>query len=127
MKPHANALYGPRGREEMVRLVLEGQGAGKVAADFGVSRRTVRKWLTRYRAQGTEGLRDRSSRPHRMPRAISDAVRMRIEELRRQRWTGTRIARQIGLSPATVHRVLQRLGLERLRDLNPRLVARRSG
>lgn len=120
MKLHANAPHGPKGRAEMVRRVLQGHYAREVAEDFGVTERTVRKWLARYRAEGRQGLTDRSSRPHRMPTATSAAVRERIEGLRRQRWTGARIAGKVGLSAATVHRVLQRLGLERLRKLDPR-------
>jgi len=46
---------------------------------------------------------------------------MEIEQLRRERWTGVRIAQQLGLSPATVSRVLRRLKLSRIRDLEPRL------
>jgi transposase len=123
MKLHANAPLDPRGRGEMVRRVLEGHATREVAEAFRVSERTVRKWLTRYRAEGAYGLQDRTSRPHRMPTATPRAVQVRIEELRRQRWTGARIAMQLGLSPATVHRVLQRLGLERLRNLDVRPVA----
>jgi DNA-binding MurR/RpiR family transcriptional regulator len=44
-----------------------------------------------------------------------------VERLRRQRWTGVRIAQQTGLSRATVSRVLRRLKLSRIRDLEPRL------
>jgi len=43
-----------------------------------------------------------------------------VEALRRQRWTGLRIAQQAGLSRATVSRILRRLKLSRLRDLEPR-------
>jgi transposase InsO family protein len=120
MKLHANAPHGPKGRAEMVRRVLQGQVAREVAEDFGVSERTVRKWLGRYRAEGKKGLEDRSCRPHVMPTATPDEVRTRIETLRRQRWTGARIAAKVSLSPATVHRILKRLGLDRLRKLDPK-------
>ena len=46
---------------------------------------------------------------------------MEIERLRWERWTGVRIAQQLGLSPATVSRVLRRLKLNRIRDLEPKL------
>ena len=46
---------------------------------------------------------------------------MEIERLRRQRWTGVRIALELGLSHATVSRVLRRLKLNRIRDIEPRL------
>ena len=127
MMLHANAPLDPRGRGEMVRRVLQGHPAREVAETFGVSARTVRKWLVRYRAEGAHGLQDRTSRPHHMPTATPEAVRVRIEELRRQRWTGLRIAMQLGVSPATVHRVLHRLGLERLRKLDVNRVIRRYG
>ena len=39
--------------------------------------------------------------------------------LRRQRWTGSHIAQEVGISPATVSRVLKRAGLSRLRDIEP--------
>lgn len=120
MKLHANAPHGPKGRAEMVRRVLRGAAtAGEVAEDFGVSERTVRKWLARYRAEGRQGLEDRSSRPHRLPTPTPPAIIGRIEGLRRQRWTGIRIAGKLGLGRSTVHRILTRLGLERLRKLSP--------
>jgi hypothetical protein len=43
----------------------------------------------------------------------------RIEQLRRQRWTGVRIAQTTGLSRATVSRVLTRLKLNTARSLEP--------
>ncbi len=46
---------------------------------------------------------------------------MEIERLRRERWTGVRIAQQLGLSAATVSRVLRRLHLNRIRDIEPKL------
>jgi hypothetical protein len=39
--------------------------------------------------------------------------------LRRQRYTGKQIATEVGISPATVSRVLRRLGLNRLAALEP--------
>jgi transposase InsO family protein len=104
----------------MVRRVVQGETASEVADDFGVCERTVRKWLARYRAEGRQGLEDRSSRPRRLPTATPERVRARIEALRRQRWTGARIATKVGVHPATVHRILQRVGLERLRKLDPK-------
>ncbi len=47
-----------------------------------------------------------------------------IERLRRQRWTGKQIAVEAGVSPATVSRVLRRLGLNKLSALEPEPVRR---
>jgi transposase InsO family protein len=65
------------------------------------------------------GLQDRSSRPHRLHRPTPQAVIEEIERLRRQRWTGKQIAVQVGASPATISRVLRRLGLNKLSALEP--------
>lgn len=48
-----------------------------------------------------------------------------IERLRRQRWTGKQIAAATGVSPATVSRVLRRLGLNKLSALEPAEPVRR--
>jgi transposase InsO family protein len=44
--------------------------------------------------------------------------------LRRQRWTGKQIAAEVSVSPATVSRVLRRLGLKKLSALEPEPVRR---
>jgi hypothetical protein len=48
-----------------------------------------------------------------------------IEQLRRQRRTGKQIAAETGVSPATVSRVLRRLGLNKLSALEPAELVRR--
>jgi len=52
-------------------------------------------------------------------RPLSKPVGDRIVELRRQRWTGKQIAAELGVSPASVSRVLKRRGLNKLRALEP--------
>jgi len=94
------------------------QPATKVAADFGVSERTVRKWLARWRAGGEPALNDRSSAPVRQ-RRLAPAQVAAIEALRRQRLTSPVIARRLGLPLSTVGGVLRRLGLGRLKRLDP--------
>ena len=120
MDIHQNARTTPWSRAEIVNRVLEQQQPVRgVADDLGVSERTVRKWLARYRSEGAAGLQDRSCRPHRSPRTTPDAVVAHVEGLRRQRWTGARIAPAVALSRATVGRLLRRLGLARLRPPGP--------
>ena len=126
MNSHENARLTHHSRGALVRRVtVEGQPVAAVAAAFGVTARTVRKWVARYRAEGEAGLRNRSSRPHRLHRPTPGPVVQRIGALRRARWTGRRIAAELGVSPATVSRVLRRLGLSRLRDLEPAEPVRR--
>jgi transposase InsO family protein len=117
---HKHARLTPVGRALLVRRVVkEGQSPASVALAAGVSRRTVYKWLERYRVEGEEGLVDRSSRPHRSPRRLPRARRRRIEDLRRKRWSSLRIARELRIPLSTVVVTQRRLGLGRLRSLAP--------
>ena len=119
MDIHKNARLTPRGREHMVSMVLGGQTPQAAAEAVGVCPRTVRKWLRRFREGGLAGLRDRSSRPHKLRQPTPQPVIDRIEALRRQRLTGQAIAAETGVSPATVSRILRKLGLNRLSALEP--------
>src|SRR5947208_4965061 len=114
MNVHKNARLTPRGRGRIVGQVASGQTPEAVAEAVGVCPRTVRKWVDRYKAEGLAGLQDRSSRPDRLRQPTPQATIDRIEALRRQRMTGQAIAAESGVSPATVSRVLKRLGLNRL-------------
>jgi transposase InsO family protein len=125
MNVHKNARLTPIGRERIVRQVLSGQTPKAVAEAAGVCPRTVRKWVDRYRHEGAAGLHDRSSRPHRVYRATPQAVVEQVETLRRGRRTGQQIAAELRLSPATVSRILRRLGLNRISALEPSEPVRR--
>ncbi|MER9307686.1 leucine zipper domain-containing protein, partial [Mesorhizobium sp. M0496] len=92
---------------------------------YGVSAKIVARWVERYKAEGSKGMIDRSSRPARMPQATATSIAERIVALRRQRWTGSHIAMEVGVSPATVSRVLKRAGLSRLSDIEPAEPVRR--
>lgn len=119
MDIHKNARLTPLGRERMVNMVLSGQTPKAVSEAVGVCPRTVSKWVKRFNAEGLSGLQDRSSRPEQLRRPTPQATVDRIEALRRQRLTGKAIATETGVSPATVSRVLKRLGLNRLSALEP--------
>ena len=126
MDIHYNARLTPHSRAELVRRVLEvGQTPKAVAAAFGICPKTVRKWVARYQSEGSAGLVDRSSRPHTSPRRTSAAVAHTIGLMRRQGCTGRQIGVELDISPATVSRVLRRLGLSRRRDLEPAEPVRR--
>jgi transposase InsO family protein len=125
MNVHKNARLTPFGRERIARQVTSGQTPKAVSEAAGVCPRTVRKWVERYRSEGHAGLRDRSSRPHRLYRPTSQAIVDEVAALRRQRCTGKQIAVQVGVSPATVSRILRRLGLTKLSALEPAEPVRR--
>jgi transposase InsO family protein len=115
MKLHANAALGPKGREVMVRRVIEaGWSVTEAAAVAGVSDQTCRKWLGRFVADGPAGLIDRSSVPTSVPsRTPEDRVQV-IAALRRLRFTGAQIAEVLGMPETTVSGILTRIGMGRL-------------
>jgi transposase-like protein len=68
MDIHQNARLTPKGREAMVRAVVDG-GLTKAATarEYHTTTKTVGKWVVRFLAEGVDGLRDRSSKPHSLP------------------------------------------------------------
>jgi transposase InsO family protein len=126
MDIHKNARLTPHSRGELVRRVLvEGHTRNAVAMAFGVCPKTVGKWVERFQAEAEAGLQDRSSRPHRLRCPTPKDSVERIERLRRERRPAAHIAKEVGVSPATVSRVLSRLGLNKLEALDPPVPVRR--
>jgi transposase InsO family protein len=120
MDIHKNARLTPILREEMAKRVLSrAVTLNSAAAEFKVSAKTAAKWVHRYQELGRAGMADRSSRPLRSPRRCSSEQTTQVELLRRQRWTGLHISLTTGLSRATISRILRRLHLNRIRDLDP--------
>ena len=120
MDYHKNARLTVSLREELARRVVLDRVTLKLAAAcFNVSAKTAAKWVRRYQEGGLEALRDRSSRPRRCYRPTSSTLIEKVLALRHLRWNGWRIARETGLSRATVSRVLRRAGMHRLRSLDP--------
>lgn len=120
MHVHSLARTTPLSRAVLVHRALHQRHRhAAIAAAFGVHRRTVAKWVARYRAEGEAGLVDRSSRPHRSPRRLDDERLGMVRHLRAQRWTGLAIALALGVPRPTVSKHLRALGLGRL----PRLGA----
>jgi transposase InsO family protein len=80
----------------------------------------VATWVERFATEGEAGLRDRSSRPHRLPTKTSAQVEQQIIEVRRRERRGPEwIGAELGIAPRTVSRVLARHGLPRLALLDP--------
>lgn len=121
MNSHRNARLGFAGRWCLVNRIQRDHWTQAVtAAAFGVSERTVRKWLRRFEREGQAGLQDHSSRPRRSPRHLAPRLERRIAHLRARRKSGPQIADALGLPLSTVGDVLRRLGLGRLPPLFPR-------
>ena len=119
--PHANARLTVHGRLLLVqRVVHEGRPVAHVAKELGVSRQCGHRWVNRYRAEGEEGLQDRSSRPHQCPVRTSAQVEhavvaLRENERRGQDWLGP----ELGVPARTVSRILRRHQVPYLCQLDP--------
>ena len=120
MDSHENARTTPHSRMLIVERLAAGWAVAEVAASLGICPATARKWRDRFAAEGEAGLRDRSSRPHGSPTRVDAAAEAAIAALRRERRSGPAIARQLGRPCSTVGAVLRRLGLGRLRALDPK-------
>jgi transposase InsO family protein len=120
MKLHANARTCPNSRRLLVRRVEdEGWALIPAAEAAGISERSARKWLSRWRSEGEAGLRDRSSAPGRRPTRLPADRLEAIEALRRLRMTAAEIAEVLGIALSTVSRWLRRIGLGRRSRLEP--------
>ena len=102
----------------MVKRVLENRySVSEVALQFGVSRRTVHKWLTRYKEGGSAALHNRSSKPHNSPSRMPVEQVATIAAMRRMRMSSLDIAFTLSLPLSTVGLELRRLGLNKLSRL----------
>src|SRR4051794_31658459 len=118
---HRNARLNVRGRLLLVqRIRVQGWAVAHAAKAQGVSRQCAHRWVARYDAEGEAGLRDRSSRPHRMPLKTPDVVEQRVLQLRRQERRGQDwLGPELGLAPRTVSRILRRHQVPRLCVCDP--------
>src|SRR3954447_14176942 len=84
----------------MVLLAHRGRARQDIAADLGVHRKTVTRWLNAYCADGLDGLRPRKAkgRPGKIPTTLADEVRRWVidgpakQGLDRANWTHEEIA-----------------------------------
>jgi transposase InsO family protein len=115
MKLHRNAKSTPATRVIMVQRVLrEGWSGPDVAESFGVSVRTVAKWVRRFREGGLAALEDGSSRPGAPPHQTPAETVAAIRALREAAWLPAwRIGRLLDVPTSTVGAWLRRLGLNR--------------
>jgi transposase len=108
-----------RGLATRARIVLgsaNGESIRELAARLEVSQPTVCLWRRRFGEGGIPGLRSRarSGRRRRISSAQERAVvsaTMRPPKTATH-WSARRLAKEVGLSPATVHRIWQKYGLQ---------------
>jgi transposase InsO family protein len=113
---HGNARLTRWGRRELVQRIGDGMTVAAAAESMNVSRQCAHKWWRRWLEEGDGGLEDRSSRPHSCPHQTPARVERRIVALRQSRQLGpARLAGIVDVPASTVHRVLVRHGVNRLR------------
>jgi len=91
----------------------------QAAQAAGITDRTARRWMARWRAEGPTGLLDRSSAPRRIPHRTSPERVREIVRLRRLRMTAAQISLALGMALSTVSAVLKRVGLGKRSKLEP--------
>jgi transposase InsO family protein len=115
MRCHANARLSPIGRRLLVdRIERDGWTVHAAAESAGISERTARKWLARWRAEGKLGLLDRSSAPRRVANKTDPQTVQAICALRKLRFSGPELAELLELPLSTVSAVLKRSGMGKL-------------
>ena len=119
MKLHANARTCPKRRRLLVDRIEAGWSVMEAAEAAGVTDRTARRWLKRWRSEGPAGLVDRSSAPHRIPHKTPPDRVEEIIRLRRLRMTSAQIAVALSMALSTVSAVLKRVGLGKRSRLDP--------
>jgi transposase InsO family protein len=119
MKLHANARTCPKSRQLLVDRIERGWSVMQAAEAVGITARTARRWLARWRAEGAQGLLDRSSAPKRIPHKTSPERVEEIIRLRRLRMTAAQIATALQMALSTVSAVLKRVGLGKRSRLDP--------
>ena len=106
--------------DAVLGVISEGRTVIEVASQWGVSRRTLHRWLARYEANGLEGLPDRSHRLERCPHQMPTEVEVLVLELRRAHryWGARRLALELmrkrvtpAPSKSSVYRCLVRAGV----------------
>lgn len=117
---HANARLTFHARCTLVDRILSGRPVAHVAKEMGVSRQCAHRWLVRFASEGLEGLRDRSSRPHRMPRRTPAEVEAGVVLARAELRAGRdRVAEVTGVPARTVSAILARHHLPPISAMDP--------
>src|SRR5258705_1357996 len=104
-------------RARMVLMCADGMTAKAVAAELGITRETVGKWRNRFVADQFAGLSDhpRPGVPRSIPDAVVEDVVVRtLEEVPEgaTHWSRRELAKRVGISPTSVHRIGRPLGLK---------------
>ena len=121
MHSYPNARLTQKDRLRLVTQRLDhGRSLAELAAENGISLRCVYRWLARYRSGGAASLADRRSARRTQRRTLDQQQLQKAIDLRHQRLHLRHIARLLQAPFSTDARALSRLGLGRLRNLEPK-------
>ena len=120
-------------RIRMISDYLTGDyGSTELALKYGVSRKTVVKWINRYRIEGWNGLADQSRAPHQHPNAVAPAIEQLLLELKARwpLWGAPKLRQklfetlgpQVCPAESTISEILRRHGLSRMAKRRRRAV-----
>lgn len=114
-----------RDRLQIVRLASRGRPHHQIAADLGITPRTVQRWLNRYLELGLPGLRPRKARgaEAKVPPELAEEIRRWVIEgparqgLDRANWTHAELAEHLSrthgirASRSAMQRFCRKLGI----------------
>ena len=114
-----------RDRVQIVLMAHRGRPHGQIAADLGISRRTVPRWLNAYLERGLDGLTPRKAKgaPAKVPADLAEEVKRWVVEgpakqgLDRANWTYAELAdhlrkaKGVRASRSAVGRFCRKLGV----------------
>jgi transposase InsO family protein len=114
---HRSARLTVHGRKLIVDRHRAGWKQAHIAAAMGVSRKCVKTWIDRHRAEGEAGLETRSSRPHTTPTRTAPEVEQRVLAARAEHREGPDVlGPKVGVPARTVSRILRRHAVPYLRE-----------
>jgi len=108
------AMNAEEARRRLIQTYTETGSISETARRWHTSRQVVRKWVRRFQAEGLDGLKDRSRRPHHSPRQTPAEIEQQVVQAREEtRYGRERLAlflqtQGIFLSPNTIRHILRR-------------------
>jgi transposase len=109
----------------VIQHLEQGRSLAELAAENGISLRCAYRWLARYRSGGVAALADRRSARRTQRQTLDPQQQQQAVDLRNQRLHLRHIVRLLAARFSTVARALNRLGVGRLRNLEPKPTVQR--
>ena len=103
-------------RAQIIVLRAQGLSQQMVAERLEISMATVNKWSQRFERDGLDGLTDRSGRGRKPSISAEKVERVIVEGAQapsgRRRWSTRTMAKEVGISAASVQRIWKNAGLK---------------